>query len=116
MSSTHVQNDSEASSETQINFRVIRNLLFILFLEGSVLQIFEEHAVNRTELFVDFREATIQNDEDRLFRILMQILELGEENNDEDYAEEIIDKPASDDGEEEIHDDVSDSDTIRSML
>ena len=58
---------------------------------------------------------TIQNDEDRLFRILMQILELGEENNEEDYTasgDEINDDHGSD-GEEEIHDDVSNNDTIR---
>ena len=67
MSSSYIQNNSEASSETQINFRVIRRMIFILFLQDNVLPIFEEHGVNRTDMIEDFSEATNQNDEDRLF-------------------------------------------------
>ena len=80
--------NSETSSEAQINVQaavslhVLGRLILILLVQDDVLQMFEEHGVSRAEMVVDFREALFQDDVDRLLRILMQILEIG----DEEYA------------------------------
>ena len=84
MSSNPMQNNSEVSLETLLTVLEISRLLFTLFFQDNLVrQIFEEYAVDFIEVFEDFHEASIHNDVDRLLRILMQILELGEENNDE---------------------------------
>ena len=86
MSSTPMQNNSEASLETLLEFHVIRRRIYTLFFQDNVRQIFVDYAVDFIEIFEDFVEAVEAVDVDRLFRILMQILEFGEEDNDENYA------------------------------
>ena len=86
MSTTPMQNNSEASLETLLEFHVIRRRIYTLFFQDNVRQIFVDYAVDFIEIFEDFVEAVEAVDVDRLYRILMQILEFGEEDNDENYA------------------------------
>ena len=98
--------NSETSSEAQINvqaavsLRLLGRLILILLVQDNVQQMFEEHGVSRAEMVDDFHEAIFQDDVDRLLRILMQILEIG----DEEYAHapnvEMYDDYESDEEEE----------------
>ena len=103
MSSSHVHNNSEASSQT----RALSSLIMYMFLQNSVREIFEEYAVDTTEMLHDLREATAQNDVDRLFRIMTQILELGEETNVDENTDgvEMDDYEIDGDEDENIYDD-----------
>ena len=75
-------------SQTSDDVLVIGRMILTIFCEEPVRQIFVEYGVNPEEILEDVLEAIFQNDEDTLFRILKQILEieLGAENNEEDYA------------------------------
>ena len=98
--------NSETSSEAQINVQaavslhVLGSFIFMLLVQDNVQQMFEEYGVSRAEMVADFREALFQDDVDRLLRILMQILEIG----DEEYAHapnvEMYDDYESDEEEE----------------
>ena len=98
--------NSETSSEAQINVQaavslhVLGSFIFMLLVQDNVQQMFEEYGVSRAEMVADFREALFQDDVDRLLRILMLILEIG----DEEYAHapnvEMYDDYESDEEEE----------------